>query len=69
MPKMTKIKKARIIAGYTQTEFAEKVGVSTGSVSQWESGATHPKVKRLKKLSDIRNVPVEELIDDEEKVG
>lgn len=63
------IKKARVLAGFTQNELGEKIGVSGGAVSLWEKGATHPNVRKLKKLADILQVPIEELLEDVEKVG
>ena len=67
--KLSQLKLKRLIAGYSQTELAEVLGVTPGSVSQWETGRTYPSVKRLKKLSEVLDIPVEEIIELEEKVG
>lgn len=37
-----RIEELRIAEGWSQTELANKVGVSQGTVSQWESGARVP---------------------------
>lgn len=66
---INKIKLARMIAGYSQSELAEMLGVTCGSVSQWETGKTHPSVRKLKKLSKILGVSVEDILSLEEKAG
>ncbi len=43
--------------GLNQKEFAEKLGVSSGTVSNWETGSTSPRPGRLE---EIRNLDVEE---------
>jgi transcriptional regulator with XRE-family HTH domain len=48
------IKAARTEKGWTQTELAEKLGVSLGSVAGWEGGKTEPKRDRI--LSAITKV-------------
>lgn len=37
------LKAARVNAGYTQAEVAEKIGVAPSTVRNWESGKTFPK--------------------------
>ena len=44
---------ARRIAGLTQVQVAEAVGVAQTTVSQWESGETKPKPANLKKLAGV----------------
>ena len=64
---LTPIKKARLIAGLSQSDLAKKVGVSTGAISQWETGQSQPKAKRLKKLAEELNTTVDKLLADEER--
>ena len=66
MVRMTPFKLARMKAGFTQEELAEKLGVSKASICQWENGRTRPSIKKLKPLSEILNISVEELL---KKVG
>lgn len=66
---INKIKLARLISGYSQAELAKMLGVTCGSVSQWETGRTHPSVRKLKKLSTILGVSVEDILSIEEKAG
>lgn len=50
--------------GYTQAELAEMLGVSRQSVSNWELGTIQPSTSRLKKLSELYSVPLEELLNE-----
>ena len=66
-PGMNSFKKARLVAGFTQTELAKKVGVSCVSVCQWESGKRLPRVGRLKTIAEALGTSVEKLL--EERAG
>lgn len=44
------IKAARKKAGMTQTELAEQLGVSKGTVAMWELNQRNPSVKMLQKI-------------------
>lgn len=57
------IKKLRNKMLLTQTEFAEMLGVSFGSVNRWESGKYNPTMKIKRKLAPMfekYNIDVEE---------
>lgn len=58
-----KIKNARIAKNLTQEELGALLGVKKSAVAKWESG-TVVNIKRsnLKKLSDILEIPVHELV-------
>ena len=62
------IKKARLIAGVTQSELAAMIGVTPGAVSQWEQGTTKPAVRKLKPLAIALHTTVEKLLEGEERV-
>ena len=49
---MTKeqVKKIRLAKGLQQDEFAEKLGVSRTTISNWETGLIEPSAKGIKKL-------------------
>lgn len=64
---LNSIKRARLISGMTQTELAEKLGVSTVAVHNWEIGKNLPKVKRLKEVARVLNTTAAELLDDTER--
>ena len=63
---MTPIKKARMAAGMTQSEFAKKLGVSSMAVSAWENGKALPNVKRLREVAEALNIQVMDLLDSKE---
>ena len=48
--------------GMKQTFIAQKIGVSVVTVSNWVQGKSAPNEKHLKKLSELLNVPVKELV-------
>jgi transcriptional regulator with XRE-family HTH domain len=55
------IKAARLAAGMTQKELAEKIGVPYQSVQRWEKGAFKPSLDNLIKLAAALGKTVEEL--------
>lgn len=57
------IKAARIKAGLTQGQLADKLNISFVNISQWENGARNPKIETLKKIADALGVEVWELAD------
>lgn len=54
--------KLRSAAGLSQTDVANVVGVTNKSVSKWENGATKPSTNVLRKLADLFNISIEELL-------
>ena len=57
------IKAARIKAGLTQRQLADKLNISFVNISQWENGTRNPKIETLKKIADALGVEVWELAD------
>lgn len=53
------IKKARLDAGLTQLEVAEKLGVAQAQYARWESGGRNPKDETVEKLAEILNTSFE----------
>ena len=49
-------------AGLSQTELADKLGVTDKAVSKWENGKSKPTTNTIRKLSAIFGVPVEQLL-------
>ena len=47
------IKKARLDAGLTQKEVAEKLGVAQAQYARWENGGRNPKDETVEKLAEI----------------
>ena len=52
--------------GFSQEELGEKLGVSRQAVSKWESGQAVPELEKLKELSRIFGVSLNELLQLEE---
>lgn len=47
------LKAARVDAGLTQADIAEKMGVSVGAVSLWESGKTKLSAEQFSRFCEI----------------
>ena len=60
---MNNIKQARLIAGLTQSELADMIGVSRVSVWKWEKDIVFPRPRRLKPVADALNTTVEKLLE------
>ena len=60
-----RIKAARINAGLTQRELADRLNVSFVNISQWERGRRSPKIETLQKIASALNVPLIELFPEE----
>ena len=48
--------------GLTQTELADKLGVTNQAVSKWETGESYPETAMLITLSEIFNISVDDLL-------
>ena len=55
----------RVEKGLTQSEVAQRLGVSAAAVSKWENGSTKPRYELLLKLAEIFEVSSEELVSGE----
>ena len=55
------LKKARLDAGLTQLEVAEKLGVAQAQYARWENGGRNPKDETVKKLAEIFGVTFDKL--------
>ncbi|KMZ52459.1 helix-turn-helix domain-containing protein [Dorea sp. D27] len=59
-----RVKQARLDAGLTQEELAEKANLSSSFISRLENGKILPSVKKLHMLADILDVGLEDLLRD-----
>ena len=60
-----KIKMARLSTGLTQKGFAKKAGIASGSkLSKIETGLQKPDLGDLKKISNLANISLDELLGD-----
>ena len=60
-----RIKEKRIRAGMTQAQLAEKIGLSTITIRQYEADKREPRYKIMEKISDALHCNVSELVDSE----
>lgn len=60
MPKIT-FRAARVNAGMTQQEVAERIGVAISTLRNWETGKTFPKQPAIEKLCDLYGVPYDNI--------
>ena len=61
MPKIT-IAGARKNTGFTQEEFARKLGVSLAAVSKWENGKADIRFSHMKKISELTGFSLDDFI-------
>ena len=57
-----RIKTARSNAGLTQRALAEKSGIATGTVQQYELGKRQPRIEQLQKIADALEVDINYLV-------
>lgn len=55
---MNRLKELRIKNGLSQTELAEKTGVSEQAISFYENGKRHPKIETWQKIANALNTSV-----------
>ncbi|HZK34458.1 MAG TPA: helix-turn-helix domain-containing protein [Bacillota bacterium] len=60
-----KLKKARKKAGLSQEQMAEKITVSRSAVAKWENNNGMPDINNLKALSQLLEISIDYLLDDE----
>lgn len=54
-----KLRKLRLQAGWTQEGLAEKIGVSTQQIQNYESGSNKMNTDRLQQLAQALDVPIQ----------
>ena len=60
------LKRKRLECNMTQTELAEKVGVTQGAIWQWENGKADPSLENLKKMATFMGCTIDELLGEKE---
>ena len=56
------IKAARVNAGFTQTEVAERVGKTKNTIANYESYPSTPDIKTAQALADLFGMTVDDII-------
>ena len=62
---MNAFREMRITANMTQAEVALALNVDQTAVSQWETGASKPRIDRLLKLAKLYGCTVDDLMKEE----
>lgn len=57
-----RLRVARRGAGLTQKQLADQLGVESITVSRWERGVTMPSIPRLRKIAEITQTTVSDLV-------
>ena len=57
-----RLRTARRSAGLTQKQLAEALGVESITVSRWERGVTTPSLPRLRRIAEITETTVSDLV-------
>ena len=61
------LKELRKEKNITQEQLAEKIKVSSRTVSRWETGSNMPDISLLAELAELYDVSIPEIIDGERK--
>jgi len=56
------MKAARLNAGYTQGQAADKIGVNKGTINAWENGKTSPTVWQWQDLCELYGMGFEDIL-------
>lgn len=59
---MDRLRQLREAAGLTQIQLALRVGVTQGTIANWERGARLPQLENLVRISNILGCGVDELL-------
>ena len=57
-----KLKAARLAAGLTQIDLAERVGCQQRDISRWENGDREPRATTLKKMAQAIGCSMDDLV-------
>ncbi len=63
-----KLKNARINAGLTQEQVAERIMVSRQTISNWENGKSLPDIVSIIHLSDLYQISLDDLLKGDKKM-
>lgn len=63
-----KLKDARLNAGLTQEQVAEKIMVSRQTISNWENGKSLPDIVSIMNLSDLYQISLDVLLKGDQKM-
>jgi transcriptional regulator with XRE-family HTH domain len=61
MERLKDLRRRRLL---TQKELAAEVGVSYQTVQSWESGKAQPRLRHIRRLAEVLQVPADKLLDE-----
>ena len=61
MPVKITIRAARVNAGYSQKEAADRLGVSNKTIGNWENGVTFPPADKIVAICELYGVSYDNL--------
>lgn len=61
---MVDLRLERIARGMTQSDLADRAGVSQAYIAMIERGTRKPGLKLIKRLSEVLSIPVVDFLDD-----
>ena len=64
-----KLQRARMLAGLTQEQAAERMSVSRQTISNWENDKTLPDIAYAKSISEVYGVSIDQLISEDHPVA
>ena len=66
---MGRILVKRIERGLKQEQVAQELGITQGTISQWETGRCFPRAELLPKIAVLYGCSINDLFDDEQEVS
>lgn len=45
----------------SREQFAQEIGVTPGTIANWENGKTEPSLSHLRKISEITKIPIDNI--------
>ena len=59
------LKQLRMSKKFTQKQLAERLGVKRTTICMWETGNSSPSLEILKKIAQVLNCSIDELVKEE----
>lgn len=56
------LKKYRVLNKFTQEDLAQQIHITRQAISRWENDLSEPDLTTLKKMADLYNIQLEELV-------
>ena len=56
------LKQTRQLAGLTQAQAADKLGITEDTLGNYERGKSYPDIPKLKRIESLYNIPYDRII-------